>query len=401
MKEGSYQIILDGTVLDGFDREQVIKKLSGAFKKDTRVIERLMAAGPRPIRRGLDLATARQYQSILSRIGAVSHVRPEEIASATPEPEEVRPAVQQEPDKAPEALPDGAGPTPEPQEHITRSAADTLVCPKCGYAPTSQEDVLLVRGDCPRCGLRVQKDLEIGEDESQEIAYTRRKFRPETIYRDRTPASWDRRTAACLHTFGLFLVVHAIAVLLWIFLFVPVDSIPAQAGTLFLQAALFDWPEVLVCCAVIFVSFILPIFNRGLSWGQRLAEIEVLYTEETKMGGFYLSLALRTTVVLAISLTPGWFLLWLGSWGGWFSVLWKADVVMIFGASLGWLASWVYTYSRPDSRGLADLAAGTLQVEDSPMPRDAFRKAFVPILLVAGCWILLGGVIPLAMKLAR
>ncbi len=77
-------------------------------------------------------------------------------------------------------------------------------------------------------------------------------------------------------------------------MFVPVEAIPTHAGTLFLQAALLDWPEVLVSGAIILVSFVLPIFNRGLSWGQRMADIEVLYTEETRMGGFYLSLALRT-----------------------------------------------------------------------------------------------------------
>ncbi len=74
---------------------------------------------------------------------------------------------------------------------------------------------------------------------------------------------------------------------------------------------------------------------------------------------------------------------------------------MIVGGAFGWVASWIYTYTRADSRSLADLAAGTVQVEDVPMPRDAFRKAFFPILVVAGCWIVLAGVIPLAMKLAR
>jgi hypothetical protein len=416
----SYRVILDGVILEGFDRDRVIEKLAGAFKKDDRVIERLLQACPRPIRGGLDLAAARKYQAVLSKIGAASHIEAEEEEKPAPGPEPVAearlsapeethqaPAPQPELQEAPQtsqplhSLQQQAESAPESREETTESRLTAVVCPKCGYTPISASDVLLVRGDCPRCGLRVTKDLDLDADESQEAAYRRRKFRPEVIYRDRTPASWDRRSAASLHTFGLFLAVHATLVLLWIFLFVPVDAIPTHAGTLFLQAALWDWPEVLVSGAIILVSFVLPIFNRGLSWGQRMADIEVLYTEETRMGGFYLSLTLRAVVAIAVSFTPGWMLLWLGSWLGWFSGAWATAAVMILGGAFGWIAAWAYTYTRADSRSLVDLAAGTVQVEDVPMPPDAFRKALVPILAVAGCWILLTGIIPLAMKLAR
>ena len=34
------------------------------------------------------------------------------------------------------------------------ASSDWNVCPKCGYQPTHEDDVLLVRGDCPRCGLK-------------------------------------------------------------------------------------------------------------------------------------------------------------------------------------------------------------------------------------------------------
>ncbi len=358
MSERSYRVILEGFVLDGFDRDEVIKRLSGAFKKDGRIIERLLSACPRPIKGGLDLAAARKYQAVLSKIGAASHIETEDEEKVEPQPE-VRPSTRDEARSTPGSVPEPqettqpplsprppleyAEPTAESPKENPESPFGAVVCPKCGYRPTSSEDVLLVRGDCPRCGLRVRTDLEIEEADNEDAAYRRRRLRPEVIYRDRTPASWERRSAASLHTFGLFLAVHAALVLLWIFLFVPVDAIPTHAGTLFLQAALLDWPTILVAGAIILVAFVLPIFNRGLSWGQRMADIEVLYTEETMMGGFYLSLALRAFVATAVSLVPGWTVLWVGSLLRWFPGVWATAAVMIVGGAFGWVSSWVYT----------------------------------------------------------
>jgi hypothetical protein len=415
MKEQSYRVVLNGAVADGFDRDGVIEKLAGAFKKDKRVIEKLMAAAPKSLRGGLDLATARKYQAILEKMGAASRIEAEEVLPIAAAPEKGA-------DKAPET-PSAAVPEPDhspvvetselrrlkkrhkptvgaPRDEHTPPSLATA-CPKCGYQPTSSHDVLLVRGDCPRCGLRVRKDLVIEAEDSQEAEYRLRMARPEMIYQDRIPASWERKSAASLHTLGLFLAVHAGLVLLWIFLFVPVAALPTHAGTLFLEAALLDWPGLLVSAAIVLVSFVLPLFNRGLSWGQRIADIEVLYTEETKMGGFYLSLALRTATAISISLVPGWLTMWIGSWFGWFPQTWTAATVTIVCGIVAWVASWLYACSRADKRSLADLAAGTVQVEETPMRRDAFGKAWLLIFAVTGCWLLLAGVIPLVMALVR
>ena len=417
MKERSYRVILDGAVIDGFDRDQVIEKLSGVFKKDGRVIEKLLAAAPRPIKGGLDLATARKYTALLGKLGAASHVEEEsrEPGAATPEKRSVarperppNPARESEPHVVPRQERRPTPPVERKDPTRTRAAAESktpsgeaIVCPKCGYTPSSSEDVIVVRGDCPRCGLRVRKDLVIEESESEEAAYERLKARPELIYRDRIPASWERRGAAGLYTFGLFLAVHASLVLLWIVLFVPVDNIPIHAGTLFLQAAILDWPGLLLSGAIVLVSFILPIFNRGLSWGQRMADIELLYTEETQIGGYYVSLGLRAMVAIAVSLGPGWVSLWIGSCFRWYPEVWTQAAVMLVGGIAGWLTSWVYVYMRSDSRSLADLAAGTVQVEEAPMPRGVYGKAWILILAAVGCWLLLAGVIPLVLKLIR
>lgn len=418
MKEQAYRVILNGTIADGADRDRVIEKLAAAFKKDTRTVAKLMAAAPRSIRGGLDLATARKYQAILERIGADSHIEEEVLSrAAVPNEPEQAPVMRaaapapraEEPDRRETPVP--AHPTypikpakpvaPEPVKETDAAPSTATACPKCGYTPTSPEDVLLVRGDCPKCGLRVRHDLVIEEEENLEAEYRRRIARPESIYRDRTPASWDRKSAASLHTFGLFLAVHAGLVLLWIFLFVPVNALPTHAETLFLQAALLDWPDLLVCEAIVVVAFVVPLFNRGLSWGQRITGIDVLYTEETRIGGLYMSLALRAAVAATVSLGPGWLVLAILSWWGRSVGLWPTAAIMFAGAIVGWLTAWIYTYSRPDSRSLADLAAGTIQVEETPMPRGVSRNAWLMILAVAGCWLLLAGVIPLAARLVR
>lgn len=415
MKEQTYRVILKGTITEGSDRDRVVEKLAGAFKKDKRVIEKLLTAAPKSIRGGLDLATARKYKNILEKMGAVSYVEseaplpvsaPGDEAKSTPPAAPVVPHPRQEPaesrktelrDSPAEAAAPVVPESSEPDLHREQSTS----CPKCGYIPATQDDVLLVRGDCPRCGLRVRSDLVIEEEESQEAEYRRRMRRPELIYRDRTPASWERKSAAALHTFALFLAVHACLVLLWIFLFVPVDALPTHAATLFLQAALLDWPGLLVSLAIVLVAFVLPLFNQGLSWGQRIVGIEVLYTEETKIGGLYMSLALQTAVPITVSLGPGWLVLGIASWMEWSVGVWTGVTVMFVGAILGWLTAWIYAYSRPDSRSLADLAAGTLQVEDAPMPRQVSRRAWLMILAVAAGWLLLAGVIPLVVRLIQ
>ena len=77
MKEESYKVILEGTVLGGHDRSQVLKNLSSAFKQDPQVTERLLLGKPRIVKKGLNYATAEKYQKALEKMGAASRFEAE------------------------------------------------------------------------------------------------------------------------------------------------------------------------------------------------------------------------------------------------------------------------------------------------------------------------------------
>jgi hypothetical protein len=388
MKDQSYRVVLEGTVREGFERGDVVKRLAAIFKKDAHLIEKLLTGTPRQIRGGLSFEAAAKYKKVLDKAGAATRIEPEEAGPLAP--------LHETPPR--EEAPEDSRPISAKERPTSAHAAAAVVCPKCGYSPTSANDVLLTRGDCPRCGLRVRKDLETAETEPGEDLSVRARRRPEVIYFDRTPASWDRRAVAGIHTFGLFLAVYTGLVFLFILTFVPLESLPSHLGTKFLDTVFQDFPVFLLSTAIVIVTCVVPIFNKGLSWGQRLAEIEVLYTKEAQIGGLYMTLIFRTIVALALTFLPGWLILWLGSLLGWFYASWSIATAMIVGGCIAWIASWIYAWGRQDMRSLFDLATGTLQVEEGLLPADAFGKACRLLLAVAGVWVLFGGIVPLLIK---
>jgi hypothetical protein len=422
MKQQSYRVVLEGTVRQGFQRSTVAEKLAKIFRKDLRVTDKLLSGTPKLIRSGLGLEEATKYQRILETAGAAVSVEPEHLdrevsgppdgrepSKREPESETTlkarstppqQPSMQRQPGtrSRPQNEPDPA--LDEPKAVATPAHPESgqpagVACPKCGYRPTSRHDVLLVRGDCPRCGLRANKALDPEEPDTAEAELLMRKRRPEAIYFDRTPASWDRRTVATVYTFSIFLAAYAGLVFLFILAFVPLESLPRHLGTAFLSTAIQDFPVLLISVAVLVVAFVIPVFNGGLTWGQRLAGIEVVYTAEAQIGGLYATLILRTIVALLLTFGLAWVVLWLGESRFWFVSSWSAKAVTIVSAAFTWGASALYGWSREDMRGVFDLVTGTLQVEEGPMPDDAFGKACKRLLAVVGIWVFLGCVLPL------
>lgn len=388
MEDQSYKLILEGNLREGLERPPVIKKLSILLKRDVEEIADLLSGKPSVIAEGLDYRTALKYRSLIGSAGALSRIEPE--ARVTPEPEArvtAEPVVAAE--QAPEDRPDAA-------------SSEWNVCPKCGYQPASEDDVLLVRGDCPRCGLKkvqshVPEETEPVPAPLYEDSLSDRPRTP-TIYGDRTPASWKRRALASVHTFLLFLAVYCSLAMLFVFSFVPLESVPGYAGKGFLDVAFTSFPMFLPALSIILVSFVLPIFNRGLSWGQRAVGIVVLYTQEAQVGGLYLSLAFRVAAMGVVSFAPGLIVLWLASNLGFVVAAASANAVMIMTGILGWLGSWVFLARNPEMMGILDRAGGTIQTEEEPLPEDAVKKALMPIGAVAGLSIVLGIIIPLCLR---
>ncbi|MBM3302945.1 MAG: hypothetical protein FJY85_23740, partial [Deltaproteobacteria bacterium] len=133
VSDESYRVILEGTVREGFKRGRVVKNLAALFKKDLASVERLLSGKPRPIRTGVKRETASRYVKIIQEAGAVAWVELEAPPKAEPE-------VTEQPVVVPEKEP----------------IVPDVICPRCGYQASREDDVMLVRGDCPKCGLLVR-----------------------------------------------------------------------------------------------------------------------------------------------------------------------------------------------------------------------------------------------------
>jgi hypothetical protein len=415
MKARSYRIVLQPDIQEGLDRSEVVEKLAALFKRDETVVEKLLASSPRSIRKGLELDKAQKYVRLIRGAGATARIEQEDPPEYRPEHE--LPAVadsqeftaENEPQPKPVIQPSAAEARrhnerarskaeiePTPPSELPYAYADGNTCPRCGYEATGDDDVLMVRGDCPRCGLLVKKELGIGRmsgsrDEASEIAY----------YEGTIPAGWERRALASIYTFSLFLAIYAALTLMFILVFAPLDSTGDYIGKRFLASAFDAFPVFSTTLIVLGLCLAVPFFNGGRSWAQAKFEINLLYTEEAQAGGLLLSLVFRVAAVLMLSFLPGMVALWLGRSFSYFESDWAGNVVTVVSAALGWGASWIYLLRRPDKRSILDLATGTIQIEETPLPDEARRQALVPFAAAVSFWILVGWVFPFILKMLK
>lgn len=373
-----YKVILEGTIREGLERAEVIHKLAGLLKKDEATIERLLSGKPRPVSKGLDLEKAHKYLKLIEKTGAVCRVEAEEEEPAVITAAESR-------------LAPG-------EERIPSSAA---VCPRCGYEAASEEDVLMVRGDCPKCGLIVRATpitpATRADAESDDWAEEVRRGRG--AYGDRVPASFRRRFLAGLLTFSLFWAVYMLVVYVMIFVVFPPGWIPGQTGIRFLETTFLLFPVLTSLITIGVVSFLVPILTEGRSVGQTFFAIEPLFAEEAQTGGLALAIGFRAAAIAAISFVPGRAVLWICGWRGWIKSDLGVVTVLTVCACLTWGACAYWARRKDDKRGILDFVAGTVQVEDGPMPGQPVLKALLPLGAVAVALIAQVILFPLIAKL--
>ena len=369
MERRLYRIILEGTIADGLDRRDVVRKLSGVFRKEAGAIEKLLSGKPRTIRKGIDLDTAEKYRSILVKAGATVHIEPEPSTIKMPVPSAV-PSV------------------PE-----VREREPGRECPRCGYAATRPDDVLIVRGDCPRCGYLVRKteltpistelerrsNLEMGEEALG-------------IYGSREPASWRRRSLAAIYSFGIFLLVYWCIVLLLILVFFPPASIPSLIARSFVSVATSNFPLVLASVSICLVLFVFPLFRHGSTPGQEVFGIRMSFQGEGELPVLIMALALRALAVGIVSFVPG--MLFLRMWNFFFMPLEHPVVAMVPVAGEAWTALAIHAYGTSDRRGILDVVAGSIQAEEGLLPSSPWTKALIPLAGACGFLVLVGMVLP-------
>ncbi len=368
MANKPYKVILAGAIRTGFDRDAVLKNLARLFNRSPDLIEKLLSGEPKVIRRGLDFETAEKYKEALRQAGAISHIEAEDEPSS--EVHEQRSSAQSRPEPA---------------------VATDLICPRCGYEPKSDEDVLVIRGDCPRCGLLVKRDIRSLISEDSESSP---KADPSEIYGERAPATWKRRILASLHTLTIFLTAYLLFFFIFILFVLPPDQIFRTVARKFPSAVLAAFPMAIISLTVFIVSFVFPLVTGGRSWGQQLTNVGVLYAGEARMGGLQLALVLRTGAILMVSFMPGLLAVHIGHWLGLLVGPQAVNTVMFIAGIIGWISSWIFELSRKDRRGLLDLAGDTIQVEEEPLARDAVQKAVLPLVGIVALWLLFIVVLP-------
>jgi hypothetical protein len=370
MSEPVFNVILEGTVKPGRMRSEVEANLSRIFKKDPETVGRLLSGKARTIRQGIDLEAARRYQHIIEKAGAVCRIESTSPPASVPE----KPASDQ----------------PEPDSEVVAVEP----CPRCGYVPTNEDDVMIVRGDCPRCGLMVRASVN---DETSEQASELEDSEAEALidvgpagYAPSAAASLSRRALASIYTFAYFLIVYCFIVLLFIVCFIPLDSVPRYIARDFLDAAYTVAPSLMTAVGILVVSFFVPLFSRGRSWGQQAFSLEPLYTPEAQSGGLAMSLAFRVGAMLLLTLAPGLIVVWTAVDAASVKATWVEPAIMLAMAVVGWSVSWIVCLMSSSRRSIPDRAGGTIQTEIGLMPPHPMRRALGPLLLVLAVLCALG-----------
>lgn len=116
-----FDIVFTGNIAEGFTLADVKRKAAQVFKMDDGKVDTLFQSKARTLKKNLDESAANKYQKILSQIGMVVLVQPQEFIDAKAELNHSPPSV------GTNALPDwtldevGAlltGPTPETVSHV-------------------------------------------------------------------------------------------------------------------------------------------------------------------------------------------------------------------------------------------------------------------------------------------
>ncbi|MDQ7781293.1 MAG: RDD family protein [Desulfomonilaceae bacterium] len=377
MSDDTYKVILRGTVREGYDRREVVAALSRTFKQDPKVAERLLSGTARVVKKGLDLSTARKYEETLRRLGADT-------------------LIESEPPRDREAPMDAPA---TPSQEIRRTAS-RVTCPRCGYEPKTEADVLLVRGDCPTCGLIVTRPEGVEQpDESFIRRASAVERRIPDDYADVEFAPLTTRALASLYTFGLFTVAYICTVIGFMLFFFPLPNVPYQIAKNFLVTAHNNFPMLWAAVSILVTAFLLPLFSEGKTPGQREFGIGILFSGEAETGGLLLALAFRTTAMGLLTFSPGLLAIKVGKMLGYAESLEAYhNLIIVLMAVAAWTASWLFLLLSPNKRGVLDIAAGTIQIQDGIPPVNATVKALKPLGVSVGFLLVFGLLTPLLFK---
>jgi hypothetical protein len=136
----TYSVVVTGDILDTFELEQVKLNVGKLFKLSDEKVEKLFAGKPVAIQRGVDKEKAIKVRAALTRAGAVSVVKLNQLIKAKSEAvkaKTVKPAPRKKPAEATQVSKPVNKPA-EPKKTMVNavkkdSSAETICCPRCGH----------------------------------------------------------------------------------------------------------------------------------------------------------------------------------------------------------------------------------------------------------------------------
>ncbi len=386
MENPTYRVILAGSLREGFATETVVRNLAVLFKRDEERVRKLLSGKPVVVRAQLDSQTARKYRKLIERAGAVCLI---EAETPTPEPEAA-------PASAEARRPSES---PEPSKALG-------VCSRCGYEATTDNDVLVVRGDCPKCGL-MAKGPDRRLDALKPIASPPTTADPfyslageADPYAGGYPATAERRVLASIHSLGTFLILYSAMTVMMVLLVAPTTMVFHQLFRVFFETAFTVAPMAISLSSIAIITVAIPLCNDGLTLGQRKAGIGLVFSQESLSGGPYFSLVLRGAGAALLSLVPGQLVVSVADWFG-FLAEWRPQAVaMCVTAAAAWGIAGVVWSRIPSKVGFVDYCSGTAQIETVKDAPGTVRSALLPVAIGGGFLVLVGVVVPLLLRLA-
>src|SRR5687768_15721109 len=78
-----FNVVISGTIADGWDRDSVISSLANRFKIELAKAAALLKGRPSVVKKGVDRATAEQLCAAIVKLGAQAIVQPAEAAATS------------------------------------------------------------------------------------------------------------------------------------------------------------------------------------------------------------------------------------------------------------------------------------------------------------------------------
>jgi ribosomal protein L32 len=178
MGNGTYQLILEG-VAEGFDLEEVKKKLAAIFRTRPDKVAAFFTGEPVVVKKGLDNAKALKYKAIFEGAGASCRIEALEEAGDIPahmieEGEDDIPAhmIEEGEDDIPAHMIEDGTYTKEEDNIPARTVEEStdasksreqesMVCPKCGHKQIRART-------CISCGINVERFFKLMEKKAKE-----------------------------------------------------------------------------------------------------------------------------------------------------------------------------------------------------------------------------------------